>query len=183
MKYYNYSLFLNSHLFLKSTNISLCAMSRLDLVTFQFYVGCRCAIGIVTKWCDFPPCDVTFLHLAIPLGDVTFLRVMWLKPGVSTWGKSIQFDDIFLFQMGWWNTTTNDSILLSRYGSTTGCFSKSGRKKPFIPAWQQFCPLKKVIQTIGFAKGGRIPTDPWNIPEARPSRIYLFMVWKINSYV
>ena len=73
----------DANLFQKSTNILLCAMSRLDLVTFQFSVGCRCAIGIVTKWCDFPPCDVTFLHLAIPLGDVTFLRVMWLKPGVS----------------------------------------------------------------------------------------------------
>ena len=59
-------------------------MSRLDLVTFWFSVGCRCAIGIVTKWCDFPPCDVTFLHLAFPLGDVTFLRLMWLKPGASS---------------------------------------------------------------------------------------------------
>ena len=39
----------DANLFLKSTNISLCAMSRLDLVTFQFSVGCRCAIGIVTK--------------------------------------------------------------------------------------------------------------------------------------
>ena len=72
-----------ANFFLKSTNISLCAMSRLDLVTFWFSVGCRCAIGIVTKWRDFPPCDVTFLHLAFPLGDVTFLRVMWLKPGAS----------------------------------------------------------------------------------------------------
>ena len=59
----------------KNQQISPCAMSRLDLVTFRFSVGCRCAIGIVTKWCDFPPCDVTFLHLAITLGDVTFLRV------------------------------------------------------------------------------------------------------------
>ena len=32
------------HKFLKSTNISLCAMSRLDLVTFRFSVGRRCAI-------------------------------------------------------------------------------------------------------------------------------------------
>ena len=38
-----------ANFFLKSTNISLCAMSRLDLVTFWFSVGCRCAIGIVTK--------------------------------------------------------------------------------------------------------------------------------------
>ena len=75
----------DANFLLKSTNISLCAMSRLDLVTFRFSVGCRYAIGIVTKWCDFPPCDVTFLHLAITLGDVTFLRVMWLKPGVSRW--------------------------------------------------------------------------------------------------
>ena len=73
-----------ANFFLKSTNISLCAMSRLDLVNFWFSVGCRCAIGFVTKWCDFPPCDVTFLHLAFPLGDVTFLRLMWLKPGASS---------------------------------------------------------------------------------------------------
>ena len=39
----------DANLFLKSTNISLCAMSRLDLVTFQFSFGCCCAIGIVTK--------------------------------------------------------------------------------------------------------------------------------------
>ena len=38
-----------ANFFLKSTNISLCAMSRLDLVNFWFSVGCRCAIGIVTK--------------------------------------------------------------------------------------------------------------------------------------
>ena len=39
----------DANFFLESTNISLCAMSRLDLVTFRFSVGCRCAIGIVTK--------------------------------------------------------------------------------------------------------------------------------------
>ena len=78
------SLVFDANFFLKSTNISLCAMSRLDLVTFQFSVGRRCAIGIVTKWCDFPPCDVTSLHLAIKLGDVTLRRVMWLKPGACS---------------------------------------------------------------------------------------------------
>ena len=78
------SLVFDANFFLKSTNISLCAMSRLDLVTFQFSVGCRCAIGIVTKWCDFPPCDVTSLHLAIKLGDVTLRCVMWLKPGACS---------------------------------------------------------------------------------------------------
>ena len=76
-------------------------MSRLDLVTFRFSVECRCAIGIVAKWCDFPPCDVTFLHLAIPLGDVTFLRVMWLKPGACT--DSLQFilrnEDVYSVQV------------------------------------------------------------------------------------
>ena len=39
----------DANFFLKSTNISLCAMSRLDLVTFRFSVECRCAIGIVAK--------------------------------------------------------------------------------------------------------------------------------------
>ena len=78
-----------ANFFLKSTNISLCAMSRLDLVTFWFSVGCRRAIGIATKWCDFPPCDVTFPHLAFPLGDVTFLRLMWRKPGACNSGLKI----------------------------------------------------------------------------------------------
>ena len=59
-----------ANFFLKSTNISLCAMSRLDLATFWFSVGCavplglsqkivkrslcnsRCAIGIVKKDCQ-----------------------------------------------------------------------------------------------------------------------------------
>ena len=103
-------------IFLKSTNISLCAMSRLDLVTFRFSVECRCAIGIVAKWCDFPPCDVTFLHLAIPLGDVTFLRVMWLKPGACNENddnnnnnpgpsKGCQFNS-----KGWWIDTPLGTI-------------------------------------------------------------------------
>ena len=74
-------------------------MSRLDLVTFWFSVGCRCAIGIVTKWCDFPPCDVTFLHLAFPLGGVTFLRVMWLKPGASRFDQR-DFDLFILNFLG-----------------------------------------------------------------------------------
>ena len=73
-----------ANLFVKSSNISVCGMSRLNLVTFRFSVGCRCAIGIVTQWCDFPPCDVTFLYLAVTLGDVTFRRVMWLKPGACS---------------------------------------------------------------------------------------------------
>ena len=55
-------------LFVKSWNIYVCAMSRLNLPTFAFSVGCRCASRIATTWCNFPPCDVTFLHL------------MWLKP-------------------------------------------------------------------------------------------------------
>ena len=38
-----------ANLFVKSSNSSVCAMSRLDLVTLRFSVGCRCAIGIVTK--------------------------------------------------------------------------------------------------------------------------------------
>ena len=38
-----------ANLFVKSSNISVCAMSRLNLATFRFSVGCRCAIGIVTK--------------------------------------------------------------------------------------------------------------------------------------
>ena len=73
-----------ANLFVKSSNISVCGMARLNLVTFRFSVGCRCAIGIVTQWCDFPPCDVTFLYLAVTLGDVTFRRVMWLKPGACS---------------------------------------------------------------------------------------------------
>ena len=78
-------LVLVANLFVKSSNISVCPMSRLNLVTFRFFVGGRYFIGIVTKWCDFPPCDVTFLHLAVTLGDMTFRRVMWLKPGACMW--------------------------------------------------------------------------------------------------
>ena len=33
----------------QSSKISVCAMSRLNLFTFAFSVGCRCAIGIATK--------------------------------------------------------------------------------------------------------------------------------------
>ena len=38
-----------ANFFVKSSNISVCAVSRLNLVTFRFSAGCRCAIGIVTK--------------------------------------------------------------------------------------------------------------------------------------
>ena len=110
----------DANLFLKSTYISLCAMSRLDLVTFQFSVGCRCAIGIVTKWCDFPPCDVTFLHLAFTLGDVTFLRVMWLKPGVSSivGGRPFQdipnfWSDVFSCLCHWGDTFKQDHLCIA----------------------------------------------------------------------
>ena len=57
-----------ANLFIKSTNISVCAMSRLNLVTFRFSVGCRGATGIVTKWCDLPPFSISHLHW-----------VMWLS--------------------------------------------------------------------------------------------------------
>ena len=46
----------------------MCAMSRLNLVTFRFSVGCRGATGIVTKWCDLPPFSISHLHW-----------VMWLS--------------------------------------------------------------------------------------------------------
>ena len=36
------------------------------------YHSCRCAIGIVTQWCDLPPCDMIFLMLH-------FYWVMWLS--------------------------------------------------------------------------------------------------------
>ena len=120
---------------LKSTNISLCAMSRLDLVTFGFSVGCRCAIGIVTKWCDFPPCDVTFLHLAFPLGDVTFLRLMWLKPGACSCSYWPFLLFSFFFQPGFQAVNGN---------SLTSLHQKVGAQmvKDAIKDWGQWGRLK-----------------------------------------
>jgi len=72
-------LILVASLFVKSWNIYVRAMPQLNLPTFAFSVGCRYASRIATAWCNFPPCDLTFL-LALTLADVTFLHLMWLKP-------------------------------------------------------------------------------------------------------
>ena len=117
-------------------------MSRLDLVTFRFSVECRCAIGIVAKWCDFPPCDVTFLHLAIPLGDVTFLRVMWLKPGARTrnvkkWHAKAEGEacelDWFMDREGSCGTCPTSMKIHTRVDGST-------RMKPQAEhSWQHWC--------------------------------------------
>jgi len=51
--------------------------------------------------------------------------------------------------------------------------------KPFIPAWQ-FCTLKKVIQTIGFAKGKDSNRPLEYTPGPQP---YLFMKEIISYFV
>ena len=109
-------------LFVKSWNIYVCAMSRLNLPTFAFSVGCRCASRIATTWCNFPPCDVTFLHL------------MWLKPAncarmrssrsanagvrpvldlkILRWFEQKLFPGVFFWHLWTWS----DQISLPCYG-------------------------------------------------------------------
>ena len=75
-----------ANLFIKSSNISVCAMSRLSLVSFRFLltavqlglsqndVTSRCVMWLFSS----------FLHLAFKFGDVTCRRVMWLKPAACS---------------------------------------------------------------------------------------------------
>ena len=57
--------------------ISVCAMSRLNLVTFHlfgFLLDAAVPLGLSQN--DVTSRRVTFLHLAVTLGDVTFPHVM-----------------------------------------------------------------------------------------------------------
>ena len=92
-----------ANLFVKSSNISVSAMSRLNLVTLRFSVGCRCAIGSVTKWCDFPP--LMWLSSISQLHWVMWLSAAWcdLSPALvyMIWEARVYtvciYDTMFVF--------------------------------------------------------------------------------------